>query len=92
MLTRWNRDPLPQKTEPHCCRQGEGRGVARCRCRCGERQRWFMVQLPVCSLYFAIAAGSVTHRDPLLENRVNLPFFNVQLPLEAFFILGPPVF
>jgi hypothetical protein len=43
-------------------------------------------------LYFAIAAGAVTHRDLLLENPVKLPFLNVELPLNAFFILGPLVF
>jgi hypothetical protein len=42
--------------------------------------------------YFAIAAGAVTHRDLLLENLVKLPFLNVELPLKAFFILGPLVF
>jgi uncharacterized protein YjbI with pentapeptide repeats len=43
-------------------------------------------------LYFAIAAGAVTHRDLLLESPVKLPFLNVELPLKAFFILGPLVF
>jgi len=43
-------------------------------------------------LYFAIAAGAVTHRDLLLESPVKLPFLNVELPLKAFFILGPIVF
>jgi hypothetical protein len=43
-------------------------------------------------LYFAIAAGAVTHRDLLLESLVKLPFLNVELPLKAFFILGPIVF
>ena len=43
-------------------------------------------------LYFAIAAGAVTHRDLLLESAVKLPFLNVELPLKAFFILGPFVF
>ena len=42
--------------------------------------------------YFAIAAGAVTHRDLLLENPVKLPFLNVELPLKAFFFLGPLVF
>ena len=42
--------------------------------------------------YFAIAAGAVTHRDLLLENPVKLPFLNVELPLKAFFVLGPLVF
>jgi uncharacterized protein YjbI with pentapeptide repeats len=43
-------------------------------------------------LYFAIATGAVTHRDLLLENSVKLPFLNVELPLKAFFILGPLIF
>ena len=43
-------------------------------------------------LYFAIAAGAVTHRDLLLESPVKLPFLNVELPLKAFFVLGPLVF
>ena len=43
-------------------------------------------------LYFAIAAGAVTHRDLLLENPVKLPFLNVELPLKAFLRLGPLVF
>jgi uncharacterized protein YjbI with pentapeptide repeats len=43
-------------------------------------------------LYLAIAAGAVTHRDLLLENPVKLPFLNVELPLKAFFVLGPLVF
>ena len=42
--------------------------------------------------YFAIAAGAVTHRDLFLENPVKLPFLNVELPLKAFFVLGPLVF
>jgi hypothetical protein len=42
--------------------------------------------------YFAIAAGAVTHCDLFLENPVKLPFLNVELPLKAFFILGPLVF
>jgi hypothetical protein len=43
-------------------------------------------------LYLAIAAGAVTHRDLLLESPVKLPFLNVELPLKAFFVLGPLVF
>lgn len=42
--------------------------------------------------YFAIAASAVTYRDLLLENAVKLPFLNVELPLKAFFVLGPLVF
>jgi uncharacterized protein YjbI with pentapeptide repeats len=43
-------------------------------------------------LYFAIATGAVAHRDLLLENPVKLPFLNVELPLKAFFVLGPLTF
>ena len=43
-------------------------------------------------LYFAIAAAAVTHRDLLLESPVKPPFLNVELPLKAFFALGPLVF
>jgi len=43
-------------------------------------------------LYFAIATGAVAHRDLLLENPVKLPFLNVELPLKAFFVLGPLIF
>jgi uncharacterized protein YjbI with pentapeptide repeats len=42
--------------------------------------------------YFAVAAGAVTHRNLLLEEAVKLPFLNVELPLTAFFVLGPLVF
>ena len=42
--------------------------------------------------YFAVAAGAVTHRDLFLESPVRLPFLNIDLPLKAFFILGPLVF
>src|SRR3954466_13924114 len=44
------------------------------------------------SLYLAIAAGAVTHKDMFLENPVKLPFLNVELPLIAFFTLGPALF
>lgn len=39
--------------------------------------------------YLAIAAGSVTHRDLFFETPVKLPFFNVELPIVAFFALAP---
>jgi uncharacterized protein YjbI with pentapeptide repeats len=42
--------------------------------------------------YIAIAAGAVTQADLLLENAVKLPFFNVELPLKAFFFLSPLLF
>ncbi|MGE3783686.1 MAG: pentapeptide repeat-containing protein, partial [Alphaproteobacteria bacterium] len=43
-------------------------------------------------LYLAIAAGAVTHKDLFFENPVKLPFLNVELPLIAFFTLGPLLF
>ena len=43
-------------------------------------------------LYLAIAAGAVTHKDLFFENPVKLPFLNVELPLIAFFVLGPALF
>src|SRR5690242_15676987 len=43
-------------------------------------------------LYLAIAAGAVTHKDLFFENPVKLPFLNVELPLIAFFVLGPLLF
>ncbi|WOJ91256.1 pentapeptide repeat-containing protein [Methylocapsa polymorpha] len=42
--------------------------------------------------YIGIAAGGVTHTDLLLENSVKLPFLGVDLPLVAFFALGPILF
>ncbi len=42
--------------------------------------------------YLAIAVGSVTHRDLLFEKAVKLPFLNVELPLTAFFVIGPGLF
>src|SRR3954469_2640917 len=43
-------------------------------------------------LYLLVAAGSVTHRDLLLQSPVRLPFLNVDLPLVGFFVLGPLLF
>lgn len=43
-------------------------------------------------LYLAIAAGSVTHVDLLLERPVKLPFLNIELPLVPFFALAPVLF
>jgi len=42
--------------------------------------------------YFAIAVGSVNHRDLFLENAIKLPFLNVDLPLATFFVVGPAIF
>ena len=94
MLARRSRDAVPQKAEtaPFASKAtdlqalrdavvdaaGVGTGL------------WFSYLFVL--FYFAIAAGAVTHRDLLLENPVKLPFLNVELPLKAFFILGPLVF
>lgn len=43
-------------------------------------------------LYLAIAGGTVTHVDLLLERPVRLPFLNVDLPLVPFFALAPLLF
>jgi uncharacterized protein YjbI with pentapeptide repeats len=42
--------------------------------------------------YLAVAAGGVTQRDLLFENRVKLPFLNVDLPLVGFFAVAPAIF
>jgi uncharacterized protein YjbI with pentapeptide repeats len=41
--------------------------------------------------YFAIAFGSVTHRDLFLQTAIKLPILNVDLPLIGFFIVVPIV-
>jgi len=40
-------------------------------------------------LYLVIAAGTVTHRQLLLEGPVKLPVLNIDLPLVGFFFLAP---
>ena len=42
--------------------------------------------------YLAIAVGSVTHRNLLLEDPIKLPLLNVELPLVAFFWVAPLLF
>jgi hypothetical protein len=42
--------------------------------------------------YLLVAAGGVTHRDLFFESPVKLPFLNVDLPLKAFFWIGPAIF
>jgi Pentapeptide repeats (8 copies) len=42
-------------------------------------------------LYLAIAFGSVTNRDLLLETPIKLPLLNVELPLVGFFVVAPTV-
>jgi uncharacterized protein YjbI with pentapeptide repeats len=42
-------------------------------------------------LYLVITFGSVTHRDLFLENSINLPVLNVNLPLIGFFVVAPTI-
>jgi uncharacterized protein YjbI with pentapeptide repeats len=94
MLTRRNRDLLPQKTEPlPFAAKAKDLGTLRDTVidSAGVGAGLWLSYLFVL-FYFAIAAGAVTHRDLLLENSVKLPFLNVELPLKAFFVLGPLVF
>ncbi len=51
---------------------------------------WFSYVLVF--FYISIAAGGVTHKDLLFENPVKLPFFNVDLPLVWFSVVGPILF
>ena len=43
-------------------------------------------------LYLVIAAGTVTHRQLLLQDPVKLPALNIDLPLVGFFFLAPMLF
>jgi hypothetical protein len=74
---------------------GEGDRSRRPAHRRGRRsgcRLWPLVQLSLCAFVFRHATGAVTHGDLLLENSVKLPFLNVELPLKAFFVLGPLIF
>ncbi len=42
--------------------------------------------------YLAIAVGSVTHHQLLVEKPIRLPLLNVELPLVAFFLVAPLLF
>src|SRR5271156_680844 len=94
MLTRRNRETPPQKTEPTpFAAKAKDLGALRDAVvdAAGVGTGLWLSYLFVL-FYFAIAAGAGTHRDLLLENPVKLPFLNVELPLKAFFVLGPLVF
>ena len=39
-------------------------------------------------LYLVVTAGTVTHRQLLLEDPVKLPVLNIDLPLVGFFFLA----
>jgi hypothetical protein len=94
MLTRRNRDILPQKTEPAAfAAKAKDLGALRdAVVDAASVSAGLWITYLFALFYFAIAAGAVTHRDLLLESPVKLPFLNVELPLKAFFILGPLVF
>src|SRR5246127_2277284 len=94
MLTRRNRDLLPQKTEPTpFAAKAKDLGALRDAVVDGASvSAGLWISYLFALFYFAIAAGAVTHRDLLLESPGKLPFLNVEMPLKAFFILGPLVF
>jgi hypothetical protein len=94
MLTRRTRDLLAQKTDPTPF-AAKARDLGALRDAVVDAASvgaglWLSYLFSL--FYFAIAAGAVTHRDLLLESPVKLPFLNVELPLKAFFVLGPLVF
>jgi hypothetical protein len=94
MISRRSREPPPQRTEPTpFAAKAKDLGALRDAVvdAAGVGTGLWLSYLFV-MFYFAIAAGAVTHRDLLLESPVKLPFLNVELPLKAFFILGPVVF
>ncbi|WP_338829113.1 pentapeptide repeat-containing protein [Bradyrhizobium sp. 27S5] len=47
------------------------------------------VSFLVFGLYLVITAGTVTHRQLLLEDPLKLPVLNIDLPLVGFFFLAP---
>jgi len=93
-MLRRNRDLLLQKTEPTpFAAKAKDLGALRDTVVDGASiSAGLWISYLFALFYFAIAAGAVTHRDLLLERPVKLPFLNVELPLEAFFFLGPLVF
>src|SRR5271170_5387678 len=94
MLTRRNREAPPQRTEPTpFAAKAKDLGALRdAVVDAASVGTGLWLSYLFALFYFAIAAGAVTHRDLFLENPVKLPFLNVELPLKAFFVLGPLVF
>src|SRR5271166_1922065 len=94
MLTRRNRDLVPQKTDPTpFAAKAKDLGALRdAVVDAATVGTGLWISYLFALFYLAIAAGAVTHRDLLLESPVKLPFLNIELPLEAFFFLGPLVF
>ncbi len=52
-----------------------------------EATQWFF--LVTLMVYLAVAVGSTTYRVLFLESPVQLPIFNVQVPLVGFYWLAP---
>lgn len=50
------------------------------------------VSFLIFALYLVVAAGTVTHRQLMLEDPVKLPALNIDLPLVGFFFLAPILF
>ena len=50
------------------------------------------VSFLIFALYLVVSAGTVTHRQLLLEDPVKLPVLNIDLPLYGFFFLAPILF
>src|SRR5437588_6629886 len=94
MLTRRSQDLLLRKTEPtQFAAKAKDLGALRdAVVDAASVSAGLWVSYLFALFYFAIAAGAVTHRNLLLDSPVGLPFLNVELPLKAFFILGPLVF
>jgi uncharacterized protein YjbI with pentapeptide repeats len=94
MLARWNRAAGPQNSEPAglAAKAADLQALRDAVVDAGGVGAGLWLSYLFTLFYFAIAAGAVTNRDLLLENAVKLPFLNVELPLKAFFILGPLVF
>src|SRR5215469_6548362 len=94
MLAKRNQGLLPQKMEPtpFAARAKDLGALRDAVIDAASVGAGLWISYLFALFYFAIAAGAVTHRDLLLENPVKLPFLNVELPLKAFFIVGPLVF
>jgi uncharacterized protein YjbI with pentapeptide repeats len=55
-----------------------------------EATQWFFIVTLM--VYLAVAVGSTTHRKLLLEEPIQLPIFNVALPLTGFYVVAPAIF
>ncbi len=57
--------------------------------RSGERVQTLWFTFLTLTLYFAISAGTTTHRMLLLEEGLSLPLVNLKLPLLGFYVIAP---